>query len=129
MAGGGFGELETVVMDTVWSAGEPVSVRQVREVIAGGREIAYTTVMTTMDNLHRKGWLDRERHGRAYLYWPTLTREQYSAGLMRAALDAGGRAEDVLARFIERMTPAQSQRLREVLRQRPRGIDHPDSSG
>lgn len=58
-----------------------------------------------MDNLHRKGWLDRERHGRAYLYWPTLTREQYSAGLMRAALDAGGRAEDVLARFIERMTP------------------------
>lgn len=68
MAGGGFGELEAVVMDTVWSAAEPVSVRQVREVIAAEREIAYTTVMTTMDNLHRKGWLDRERHGR-----PTCT--------------------------------------------------------
>ncbi|UGT52016.1 BlaI/MecI/CopY family transcriptional regulator [Nocardia asteroides] len=113
-------------MDTVWSAAEPVSVRQVREVIAAERQIAYTTVMTTMDNLHRKGWLDRERQGKAYLYWPTLTREQYSAGQMRAALDAGGRAEDVLARFIETMTPAQSQRLREALRQRPRGIDHPD---
>ncbi|MBF6289961.1 BlaI/MecI/CopY family transcriptional regulator [Nocardia farcinica] len=128
MAGGGFGELESVVMDTVWSAAEAVSVRQVREVIAAEREIAYTTVMTTMDNLHRKGWLDRERHGKAYLYWPTLTREQYSAGQMRAALHAGGRAEEVLARFIETMTPAQSQRLREALRQRPRGIDHPDPS-
>ena len=128
MAGGGFGELEAVVMDTVWSAGEPVSVRRVREVIAANREIAYTTVMTTMDNLHRKGWLDRERHGKAYLYWPTLTREQYSAGLMRAALDAGGRAEEVLARFIETMTPAQSQRLREALRQRRRATRDPDHS-
>ncbi|MBC7300070.1 MULTISPECIES: BlaI/MecI/CopY family transcriptional regulator [Nocardia] len=125
MAGGGFGELESVVMDTVWSAAEPVSVRQVREVIAAGREIAYTTVMTTMDNLHRKGWLDRERRGKAYLYWPTVTREQYSAGLMRAALAAGGRADEVLARFLETMTPAQSQRLREALRRRRRATHDP----
>ena len=128
MAGGGFGELESVVMDTVWSATERVSVRQVREAIAAEREIAYTTVMTTMDNLHRKGWLDRERHGKAYLYWPTLTREEYSAGQMRAALHAGGRTEEVLARFIETMTPAQWRRLREALGQRPRGIDHPHPS-
>ncbi|MGV9753218.1 BlaI/MecI/CopY family transcriptional regulator [Nocardia farcinica] len=128
MAGGGFGELESVVMDTVWSATERVSVRQVREVIAAEREIAYTTVMTTMDNLHRKGWLDRERHGKAYLYWPTLTREEYSAAQMRAALLAGGRTEEVLARFIETMTPAQWRRLREALGQRPRGVDHPDPS-
>ncbi|MEV0768562.1 BlaI/MecI/CopY family transcriptional regulator [Nocardia salmonicida] len=126
MAGGGFGELEAVVMDTVWSAGEPVSVRRVLEVISDDREIAYTTVMTTMDNLHRKGWLDRERHGKAYLYWPTLTREQYRAGQMRAALEAGGRAEEVLARFLETMTPTQSQRLREALRLRRRATGHGD---
>ncbi len=113
-------------MDTVWSVGEPVSVRQVREVIAGEREIAYTTVMTTMDTLHRKDWHDRERHGKAHPDWPTLTREQYSAGLMRAALDAGGRAEEVPARFIETMTPVQSQRLREALRQRRKGTGHPE---
>jgi hypothetical protein len=43
-----------------------------------------------MDNLHTKGWLARERDGKAYRYWPTLTREQHSAQLMRAALDEGG---------------------------------------
>ena len=115
MAGGGFGELEAVVMDTVWSAGEPVSVRRVREVIAANREIAYTTVMTTMDNLHRKGWLDRERHGKAYLYWPTLTREQYSAQLMRDALE-GTRSDLVLAHFVKQISEDESEALRALLR-------------
>ena len=84
--------------------------------IAEERRIAYTTVMSTMDNLHTKGWLERDRDGRAYRYWPTLNREQHTAQLMREALDGGGRSDLVLSYFIEQMDPQDSDRLRAALR-------------
>ena len=112
----GFGELEAVVMDRLWNrADDPTTVRELYEELAGEREIAYTTVMSTMDNLHRKQCLQRRRDGRAFRYWPTLTREQHSARLMREALDDGGRCEVVLAHFLEQLGPECSDRLRAVL--------------
>ncbi|MGH3997950.1 MAG: BlaI/MecI/CopY family transcriptional regulator [Pseudonocardiaceae bacterium] len=113
----GFGELEAVVMDRLWSGEGTTSVRAVFEDLRQQREIAYTTVMSTMDNLHRKGWLARERNGKAYRYWPTLTREEYSARLMRDALDSGGNADLVLTHFLEQITAEESTRLQVVLRQ------------
>ncbi|MGH3775947.1 MAG: BlaI/MecI/CopY family transcriptional regulator [Pseudonocardiaceae bacterium] len=113
----GFGELEAVVMDRLWSREGTTAVRAVFEELRQQREIAYTTVMSTMDNLHRKGWLARERNGKAYRYWPTLTREEYSARLMRDALDSGGNPDLVLTRFLEQMTAEESTRLQVVLRQ------------
>jgi predicted transcriptional regulator len=112
----GFGDLEAVVMDRLWLRDDATSVREVFEDLLHDREIAYTTVMSTMDNLHRKGWLSRERHGKAYLYWPSMTREQYSAQLMRDALDAGGRSDLVLTHFLEKISDDESAELRKVLR-------------
>ncbi|RDI62941.1 BlaI/MecI/CopY family transcriptional regulator [Nocardia pseudobrasiliensis] len=118
----GFGELEAVVMDRLWNRdGDPTTVRELFAELAGEREIAYTTVMSTMDNLHRKGWLERRREGKAFRYWPTLTREQHSARLMREALDDGGRAELVLAHFVEQIGPEESERLRAALRRLAEG--------
>ncbi|STZ44389.1 transcriptional regulator BlaI [Mycolicibacterium gilvum] len=59
----GFGELEAVIMERVWDYGPEASmtVREIFEELAAERQIAYTTVMSTMDNLHTKGWLARER--------------------------------------------------------------------
>ncbi len=59
----GFGDLEAVVMDCVWDYAEPVTVREVFDEISQRRQIAYTTVMSTMDNLYRKRWLQRQRDG------------------------------------------------------------------
>jgi predicted transcriptional regulator len=112
----GFGDLEAVVMDRLWESGGPTTVREVFEGLLRDREIAYTTVMSTMDNLHRKGWLSRQRQGKAYLYTPRLTREQYGAQLMRDALDAGGRSDLVLAHFLEQINDDESAALRKVLR-------------
>jgi predicted transcriptional regulator len=114
----GFGELEAVIMDRIWNRGSDMSttVREIFDELAAEREIAYTTVMSTMDNLHSKGWLARERDGKAYRYWPTLTREQHSAGLMREALDSGGRSDLVLTYFLEQIGPEESARLRAALR-------------
>jgi predicted transcriptional regulator len=112
----GFGDLEAVVMDRLWDRAGTTTVRAVFEDLHQSREIAYTTVMSTMDNLHRKGWLARERQGKAFLYWPTLTREEYSARLMRDALDAGGDSGAVLTHFLRQMTDEESATLRTALR-------------
>jgi predicted transcriptional regulator len=112
----GFGDLEAVVMDRIWNRQETTTVREIFDELAAEREIAYTTVMSTMDNLHTKGWLAREREGKAYRYWPTLTRAQHSAKLMREALDAGGSSELVLSHFLEQISPEESARLRDALR-------------
>jgi predicted transcriptional regulator len=111
----GFGELEAVVMDRIWNRDGTTTVREVFDELAAEREIAYTTVMSTMDNLHTKGWLARERDGKAYRYWPALTREQHSAQLMREALDGGGRSDLVLSHFLEQISPEESARLRAAL--------------
>lgn len=121
----GFGELEAVVMDRVWGREGMIPVREVFEDLRRGREIAYTTVMSTMDNLHRKGWLARERRGKAFLYWPTLTREEYSARLMREALTGGGDPDLVLTHFLEQMSDEESVRLHDVVRQWVSGRDSP----
>lgn len=114
----GFGELEAVIMDRIWNrgSGTTTTVREIFDELTAERHIAYTTVMSTMDNLHTKGWLARQRDGKAYRYWATLTREQHSARLMRDALHAGGRSDLVLSYFVEQIGPEQSARLRTALR-------------
>ncbi|MGH3677661.1 MAG: BlaI/MecI/CopY family transcriptional regulator [Mycobacterium sp.] len=114
----GFGELESVIIDRIWNRdpAKSTTVREVFDELAAERDIAYTTVMSTMDNLHGKGWLARQRDGKAYRYWATLTREEHSARLMREALDGGGRSDLVLNHFIEQIGPEESARLRAALR-------------
>ena len=112
----GFGDLETVIMHMVWDHDGPVTVRELFDELRQERVIAYTTVMSTMDNLHRKGWLTRVKEGKAYRYTPTASREEYSAGLMREALAEGGDAELVLSHFVAQMGGAESAALRTVVR-------------
>lgn len=112
----GFGDLEALIMERVWERGEPVTVRDLFDELSSERTIAYTTVMSTMDNLHRKGWLDRVREGKAYRYTATASREEYSARLMREALADGGDAEVVLSHFVAQIGCGESDALRSVLR-------------
>jgi predicted transcriptional regulator len=111
----GFGELETVIMDRVWEHGAPVTVREIFGELRRERAIAYTTVMSTMDNLHRKGWLARDKDGKAYRYTAVASREEYSARLMREAMAEAGDTEAVLSHFVAAMDGEQSQVLRAVL--------------
>lgn len=106
-----FGELEAAIMDQVWAAVGPVRVREVTEGLRANREIAYTTVQTVMEILHRKGWLVREKDGRAFRYSATATPEDYTAQLMSEALeDAPDRAASLL-RFVDRLDPAEAAEL------------------
>ena len=111
----GFGELEAVIMDRVWAHDGPITVRDLFDELRAARPIAYTTVMSTMDNLHRKGWLARERDGKAYRYTAVASREEYSARLMREALAGAGDTEAVLSHFVASMDDGQAEALRAVL--------------
>lgn len=127
----GFGELEAVIMDRVWDRGPDAltTVREIFDELSTERRIAYTTVMSTMDNLHTKGWLARERDGKAYRYWATLSREQHTARLMRDVFSNGGRSELVLSHFIEQIGPKESERLRAALRRLPKRSEKPRRGG
>jgi predicted transcriptional regulator len=113
----GFGELEGAVMQHLWAADDGgATVREVYEQMRQTREIAYTTVLSTIHNLHRKGRLTREREGKAHRYRPTATRAEYSAAVMREALSSGGDSEAILGHFVGQMSPEESRRLQELLR-------------
>jgi len=111
----GFGDLEAVIMRRVWDLDGPVTVRELYEDLQRERAIAYTTVMSTMDNLHRKGWLARERDGKAYRYTAVASREEYSARLMGEAMAEAGDTEAVLSHFVAAMDGGQAEALRAVL--------------
>ena len=98
-----FGSLEVRVLDALWAAEAAQNVRDLQTSFQG---VAYTTLMTTLDRLHRKGVLDREKSGRAFFYRPRYTREALLSGLAGEALAAvfGSRAADlepILSFFVE----------------------------
>jgi len=109
------GELEAAIMDRLWTWRRPATVREVLDDLRQTRPIAYTTVMTVMDTLHRKELLRRERDGRAYRYEAVLSREEHSAQLMQAVLADSTDRTATLVSFIEQMNPAEATKLREAL--------------
>jgi predicted transcriptional regulator len=112
-----FGELEAVIMDRLWEWGRPALVREVVDDLRSSRLLAYTTVMTVMENLYRKGWLRRERDGRAWRYEPTGSRSGYTAALMSQALGTSPDRRSALAHFVLQMSPHDAALLRQALDQ------------
>jgi predicted transcriptional regulator len=82
--------------------------------------------MTVMENLHRKGWLRRQRDGRAWRYEPTGSRSGYTAALMSEALATNPDRRTALAHFVLQMSPHDAALLREALDQaQPSGAPPP----
>lgn len=101
-------------METLWSAGAPVTAREVQDALAD-RELATTTVLTVLGRLERKGLVSREREGRAHRYRSVASREDHVAELMRDALDAAPDRGAVLARFLGSIAPDERDALRDLL--------------
>lgn len=102
-------------MEVLWARDSPAPVRDVVEALRPTRSSAYTTVQTVMEILHRKGWLAREKNGRAYEYWPLASREEYAARLIDDILSETPDRTAVLARFFSEMDPAEAAKLRQAL--------------
>ena len=110
-----FGELEAAIMDAVWAADHALRVREILERLDRNPPLAYTTVQTVTQILQRKGWLVRDRDGRAYRYAPAASREDYVAGMMREAFSVAGDRATTLVRFLEDMDHDEIAELRDAL--------------
>ena len=113
----GLGQLESAVMDVLWAADQPLRVRDVLDRLPD-RRLAYTTVMTVLDNLHRKQWVVRDMDGKAYRYQPAGTREQIAAGILRRMLEGHQNPEMVLLHFARTATERELDVLRQALDER-----------
>lgn len=116
------GDLEAAVMAVLWDARAALSVRQVLQTLQPDRAIAYTTVMTVMDRLFKKGHLQRSPAGNAFLYAPAATRADYTSALMAQALEADPDRGSALVHFTTKLSDADADALRQALRRgrRPR---------
>lgn len=112
----GLGDLESAVMDVLWNADDPVRVRDVLDRLQPPRPLAYTTVMTVLDNLHTKGMVSRERVGRAYRYRAARSREETAAELVRQVLRSSGDPEQVMLHFASSASDDESRILRRAAR-------------
>ncbi|MFY9622272.1 MAG: BlaI/MecI/CopY family transcriptional regulator [Pyrinomonadaceae bacterium] len=112
MALAALGPLERQILDETWQRGE-VSVRDV--CVAFGDQVAYTTIMTTLDRLYKKHLLERRKSGRAFLYSPAVSREQLETGIredvIEGLFDGTEGIQPVLACIVDTV----SERDRELL--------------
>lgn len=82
-------DLEAEIMEIVWSSRwESFSVHDVHEVLETRREVAYTTVMTTVTRLFQKELLTRHKEGRRYMYVPLMTRAEFIHAMTREVLSS-----------------------------------------
>lgn len=113
------GELEAAVMRHIWGAGASLTVRQVLDGLEHprepGRELAYTTVMTVMERLYRKGLLVREPCGKAFLYGAAASQADYTARLMASALGESSDPGAALIHFAGQLADEERQMLRRAL--------------
>ena len=99
--------LELDCMNTLWPMGEG-TVREIRDGLAARRSRAYTTIMTIMDRLARKGVVERRKAGRAYVYKPNLTAEEARAQALGQVVENffGGSKEALVAQLNGQLPPA-----------------------
>jgi predicted transcriptional regulator len=123
----GLGPLETKVLDLLWGQGRPMTVRNVQLAFP---ELAYTTLMTTLDRLYRKGVLIRRRHGRAFAYETRCSRDELlgelvsghvtdllaesrvSTAILSTLVHAVGRADAALLDELDALVQAERTRLK-----------------
>jgi predicted transcriptional regulator len=108
------GGLERAAMEVVWAAAGPVTARQVADVLAD-RELAYTTWLTVLSRLERKGLLRKQRTGRAHSYEAVGSREDHIAVLLQQALGQADDREAALQHFAQSVSPAEAEALRRAL--------------
>jgi BlaI family penicillinase repressor len=112
--------LELEIMKVLWDLGQ-ASVQQVQQLLTAEPQLAYTTVQTMLNVLHRKGKVKRSLIDRAYFYRPAVSRDQVVTSTMKDILDRlfGGSAESLVMSLVQtrHLTPEKLERLRRRLDQ------------
>lgn len=114
-AGAVLGPLETRLVELLWTQRRPATVAHIRRALP---ELAYTTIMTTLDRLYRKGLLLRDKQGRAYAYAPRYTRAELFgeliSGHMAAVLQAAEEGTALLSTLVRTVGRTDAALLEEL---------------
>jgi predicted transcriptional regulator len=113
---GRLGPLEWKVLEALWTRSTAASVRDLQPEFP---DIAYTTLMTTLDRLHRKGALTRTKQGRAFWYRPALSRPEFdrarAADALRSAFDSGSESlSPLMSFFVQEVSDRDREALDEL---------------
>ncbi|MBI5946973.1 MAG: BlaI/MecI/CopY family transcriptional regulator [Chloroflexi bacterium] len=112
------GELEATVLSALWECGE-LSTPAVYEQVGKPRNLAYTTILTVLQRLHRKGLVARRGEGKAHIYSPAVTRDQFSQRrghvLAGAMVELSGAGLSAFLTEAKRLDPAFVAMLRSQL--------------
>jgi len=124
----GLTPLELQIMNVLWETG-PANVQSVQANLKG-RELAYTTVQTMLNVLHRKGKVKRLLKDRTYIYRPVLSRQKAVSQAVGEMLDRffGGSADGLVLNLVEtrHLTPEKLARIQEII-ERPKEENHGNS--
>jgi predicted transcriptional regulator len=125
------GELEIAALECLWSA-EAMEAKRVHKAIGTQRGISLNTIQSTLERLYRKRLLSRDKVGHAYVYAPTIRREELMTQLMGQVVNvlSKGKSPDLLSAFVDfaaRMDEHSLDRLEQLIaeRRRQRGEDLP----
>src|SRR5215813_6468105 len=120
----GLGSLQSEVMELVWRWGE-ATVGQVHQAISKRRSLTYTTVLSAIQKLQKKGWLEHRAEGRAYVYTPTRNREEVGGRTLRELLKTtfGGDPRLLLSSLLDdsRLSDADLKEFEKLIQQRRKG--------
>ena len=123
------GQLEAVVMHRLWAWDRPASVREVVDDLQRERKIAYTTVLTVLDNLHRKGLVHRQKQGRAYVYTAVMSQEDHTASMLEEVLAQTPDRGAALLNFVEQLSSEEQVQVRTALAKFGKRGKHPRVPG
>ena len=108
------GALEAQIMDVIWAGSEAMCVDDVRaELTRRGKDSAYTTIMTTLSRLHKKGLLARDMKGKAYYYTSRVSRKELGTTVTKDVIDGllATFAEPAMAYFVEALSDTDPRKL------------------
>ncbi|MFG2049341.1 BlaI/MecI/CopY family transcriptional regulator [Micromonospora sp. NPDC048935] len=114
------GALERAVMNCLWAADRAMTVREVHEALLADRQIAYTTVLTTLQRMARKALLRQSRDERAHRYSATSSRADMFAELLADALGVMDGEPGAFVRFVDQLDDGDRAALRDALDRGPR---------
>ena len=118
--------LELEIMQVLWETG-PANVQTVQSALKAGPPLAYTTVQTMLNVLHRKGKVKRKLNGRAFEYAPTVTREKAASHAVHEMVERlfGGSVEGLLMSLVKtrQLDPKKLEHLRKLLEQQQQNGD------
>ncbi len=111
------GMLEDEVLAVLWVNARAMTPADVQREINAG--LAYTTVMSTLARMHRKGLVTRTPAGKGYAYTPTVDEASHTAQAMTDLLSRRHDRAGVLARFVSSLGPEDEKLLQDLLREEP----------